>query len=70
VALRVQTYALELDPIAQAYATRLLQLPTLRSWYEEGLREPWRDPAHDEEIAQYGQITQDLRAPHGAPPAP
>jgi glutathione S-transferase len=70
VALRVQTYDLQLDPAAQAYVVRSLDLATLRSWYEAALREPWRDLPHDEEIAQYGAIIQDLRAPHGAPPAP
>jgi glutathione S-transferase len=70
VAFRLQTYGLQMDPAAQAYRTRILQLATLQSWYEEGLREPWRDLPHEEEIAQYGGIIQDLRVPHVAPQAP
>jgi glutathione S-transferase len=63
VAFRLQTYNLALDPASQAYATRLLALETLRSWYAEGLREPWRDLPHEAEIAQFGKVLQDLRVP-------
>jgi glutathione S-transferase len=70
VVFRLQTYGLNLDPASTAYATRMLNLASLRTWYEEALREPWRDAPHEEEIAGYGQITSDLRVPHGAPPAP
>jgi glutathione S-transferase len=48
----------------------MLNLASMRSWYEAALLEPWRDLPHEEEIAQYGQVIQDLRAPHGAPQAP
>jgi len=68
VALRLQTYGLQLDPQAQAYAQMLLARDTLRSWYADGLLEPWRDAAHDEEIAQSGTIVQDLRAPPQSAP--
>ena len=70
VVLRIQTYGLTLDAASMAYAARMLGLSSLRTWYEEALREPWHEPDHDEEIARYGQITQDLRAPHAAPPVP
>jgi len=29
--------------------------------YEAGIAEPWRDPAHEEEIAGAGKILQDFR---------
>jgi glutathione S-transferase len=67
VAFRIQTYGLTVDITAQAYVTRLLERDSLRSWYEAALREPWRDPPHETEIAQCGQITQDRRA-SAAPP--
>jgi glutathione S-transferase len=67
VAFRIQTYGLNVDITAQAYVTRMLERESLRSWYEAGLREPWRDPPHEAEIAQCGQITQDLRV-SAAPP--
>ncbi len=70
VVFRIQTYDLQLDPTAQAYAARILELATLRKWYEAALGEPWRDLPHDEEIAQHARITQDLRAPHVVPQAP
>ena len=58
------------DPAVQPYVARMLELATLRTWYEAGLREPWRDLPHDEEIAQHARIIQDLRAPHDVPQAP
>jgi len=63
VALRIQTYGLRLDAAAQAYAARLLELASMRTWYAEGLREPWRDAPHEAEITQFGTVLQDLRAP-------
>jgi glutathione S-transferase len=68
VAFRIQTYQLEVDPASQAYVARLLNLESMRSWYAEGLREPWRDEPHEREIAQNGQVTADYR--HGVPPIP
>jgi glutathione S-transferase len=61
VAFRVQTYGLKLDPTAQAYGQRLLDLPAMRQWYEAGLAETFRDE-HDEVPTKYGTVTQDLRA--------
>ena len=61
VAFRVQSYGLQLAPPAMQYVQRLLSLPSMRQWYEEGLAEPYRDAPHEEEIAQAGRITQDLR---------
>jgi glutathione S-transferase len=63
VAFRIQTYGLKLDPDSMAYVARLLDLDCMRTWYTEGLREPWRDLPHEEEIAQFGTVLQDLRAP-------
>jgi glutathione S-transferase len=62
VAFRIQTYALPLAPPSLAYAARLLDLPSMRSWADDALLEPWRDRAHEEEIAAAGDILQDLRA--------
>lgn len=63
VVFRFQTYQLQQDPVSQAYMTQMLALPALRAWYAEGLREPWRDAAHEAEIAQNGAVIEDLRAP-------
>ena len=64
VAFRLQTYGLQLDAAADAYAARLLALPAMREWYEAALREPWREISHDEEIAQVAASITDLR--HGS----
>jgi glutathione S-transferase len=61
VAFRAQTYGLKLEPVAQAYGQRLLDLPAMREWYDAGLAETFRDE-HDEVPTKYGTITQDLRA--------
>jgi glutathione S-transferase len=61
VAFRVQTYGLKLDPVAQAYGQQLLDLPSMREWYEAGLAETFRDE-HEEGPPKYGTITHDLRA--------
>ncbi len=57
----MQTYGLELAAPAQAYAQRLLQLDGMREWYAAALRERWRDPAHEEDVARSGTLLEDLR---------
>lgn len=61
VAFRVQTYKLQLSEPASAYASRLLQLPSLRSWYDAALSETWREAGHEEEVRQTGEVEQDFR---------
>ncbi|MBI5922686.1 MAG: glutathione S-transferase family protein [Betaproteobacteria bacterium] len=63
VAFRVSTYGLTLGAAAAGYARQLLALPAMQSWYEAALREPWRDPAHEAEILQFGTILEDKRQP-------
>lgn len=63
VAFRAQTYALPLDVTAANYCQRLLALSSMRQWYEEALREPWREPAHEAEALRSGRCLQDLRVP-------
>ncbi|MGH8214993.1 MAG: glutathione S-transferase family protein [Rhodanobacteraceae bacterium] len=62
VAFRIQTYSPPLDVAANAYARRLLALPSMRDWYASALAETWRDAAHEAEVANWGTITEDLRA--------
>ncbi|HET7612162.1 MAG TPA: glutathione S-transferase family protein [Rhodanobacteraceae bacterium] len=62
VAFRIQTYSPPLDAAANAYAQRLLALPSMRDWYASALAETWRDAAHEAEVANWGTITEDLRA--------
>ncbi|MGH8235298.1 MAG: glutathione S-transferase family protein [Rhodanobacteraceae bacterium] len=62
VAFRIQTYSPPLDDSANAYAKRVLALPSTREWYQASLAETWRDAAHEAEVANWGTITEDLRA--------
>jgi glutathione S-transferase len=62
VAFRVQTYGLKLDAAANGYASHLLALPSMRSWYDAALKETFRDLAHEEEARKTGTWLEDLRA--------
>jgi glutathione S-transferase len=62
IAFRVRSYDLDLDSTSRAYVQRLLDLPAMRAWYEEALREKWRDAPHDAEVEQLGAVIEDLRA--------
>jgi glutathione S-transferase len=61
VAFREQTYDLGLPAEAAAYAQRLRDLPAMQDWYAAALAEPWRDDAHEREVAACGTVTADLR---------
>lgn len=63
VAYRVRTYGLSLPEPAAAYAARLTDLPAMRAWETDALAETIRDVEHDEEIAHWGRIVEDRRAP-------
>lgn len=62
VAFRIQTYGLELSAPALDYAERLRALAPMQDWYAAALAEPWRDEAHEAEIAQVGALQQDFRS--------
>ena len=62
VAFRIQTYSPPIDAAANAYAQRLLALSSMRAWYASARAETWRDAAHEAEVANWGTITEDLRA--------
>ena len=49
VATRFRTYAVELDPVCQAYADAVLALPACREWHAAALDEPWT--IADDEVA-------------------
>jgi len=62
VTFRALIYGLDLGEAGNLYATMIRDLPAMREWYEQGLAEPWRDVAHEAEIAGYGKVTHDFRA--------
>ena len=45
-----------------AYAQRLLALASMREWVDAGLREPWRDAAHEAAALASGTLLADLRS--------
>lgn len=63
VAFRIQTYGLNFSKVSVDYAARLLALDSMKRWTAAALAEPWRDPEHEEEAAELGVQTADLRAP-------
>jgi len=62
VALRVQTYGIELSTQAADYAKRLRELPSMRDWYNAALAETFREPGHEDEARAAGTWLEDLRA--------
>jgi glutathione S-transferase len=63
VAFRVQTYGVKLGVDRASYVARLLDLPSMQSWYTDALAETWRDPEHEAEARRAGTWLSDLRAP-------
>ncbi|MBE0580607.1 glutathione S-transferase family protein [Devosia sp.] len=61
VAFRVQIYDLQLSAPARAYAQRLLDLPSMRDWYDAALKETWRKAAYEREALAAGRIVADYR---------
>lgn len=62
VAFRIQTYGLELDEQASAYAARLRDLPAMQEWYRDALAETYRDEPHEEDARRLGTWLEDFRA--------
>ncbi|WP_372017346.1 glutathione S-transferase [Tistrella mobilis] len=63
VAFRLQSYGLVPGGAADVYARHLLAQPAMADWYAAGLAEPWRDAAHEADIAATGTVLTDLRTP-------
>jgi glutathione S-transferase len=62
VAFRIRSYGLTVDPAAADYLARMLNLASMREWYDAALKETMRDPAHEEEMLQMGTVVADLRS--------
>ena len=63
VAYRFRTYAIAPQGAAAAYLATLLAHPAMREWESAALAEDFRDPPHEDELAQIGRVTADLRVP-------
>lgn len=62
VAFRVQTYGLDVGPVAQGWVDHMLDHPGMRQWEAEALAETWREDAHEAELAATGRVVEDRRA--------
>lgn len=62
VAFRVRSFALQLDGAASAWVGRMLGHPAMLEWEAAALAEIWRDPAHEDEIADVATVIADYRA--------
>jgi glutathione S-transferase len=62
VAFRVAGYGLPLGEAAAAYASRLLDLPSMQDWKRAALLEPWREADHEADAAASGAIVADHRS--------
>ena len=61
VAFRVRTYGLDVDEAGQGWVQHMLAHPAIRQWEAEALAEPWREAAHEAELAAAGEIVADYR---------
>ena len=61
VVFRAQTYGIPLEGKAAAYAVHMLNQPSMRAWYDEALKETWREADHEAEAKATGTWLEDLR---------
>ena len=61
VAFRVQSFGLQLSPESTDYVQLLLETDAMANWYKQALLEPWREVAHEREIAGVGEVYADYR---------
>ena len=45
VVTRFKTYGVELSPMLKGYSETILNLPAMKEWYADSLKEPWTIPA-------------------------
>lgn len=62
LAFRAQTYTPTLSTQATDYVNRILALAPMQHWYSAGLKETWRDEAHEQEAQVAGEWLADLRS--------
>jgi glutathione S-transferase len=61
VAFRVKTYSIPLSEKALDYSNRLLAIDSMRQWEAAALKEPWREPQHEQEVLEAGILLADYR---------
>lgn len=65
VIFRIQTYQLPVSEPAREYMKTMLALPSMQSWIEDAINETWREPAHEQECLDAGEIIEDFRKTEG-----
>jgi glutathione S-transferase len=60
VAFRVRTYGLDVGA-GHAWVDRIIAHPAMQQWEAEALAEPWREAAHEAELAECGDVLSDYR---------
>jgi glutathione S-transferase len=63
VVYRFRSYGVAPTGAAANYLATMLAHPAMREWEAAALAEDFRDPPHEEELAQIGRVTSDLRTP-------
>ena len=61
VVFRLRTYELSMDDQCSRYVEHLLSIASMREWEEAALNETWREPAHENEMTEFGVLIQDQR---------
>jgi glutathione S-transferase len=61
VIFRAQSYSLPLGKRATQYFEHMINHELMREWYDAGLREPWRDKDHEDDVLSIGTIQADYR---------
>lgn len=61
VAYRIRTYGLDVGA-GQAWVDHILAHPAMLDWEKAALAEPWREEAHEAELAACGDVIADYRA--------
>ena len=61
VAYRIRTYGLDVGG-GQVWVDHMLAQPAMQQWEAMALAESWREPGHEAELADAGEIIADFRA--------
>ncbi len=61
VAFRVRTYDLDVGEAGRAWVDHIIEHPVMQDWESQALKEEWREIGHEEELAEFGEVTEDYR---------
>ncbi len=61
VGFRIKSYGLNMSASALKYVDFLLSRPSLQLWLEGALKEPWREPEHEQDSVKSGVLVDGFR---------